>query len=96
MVSLNSQAFVSLNQEIKEINIKNKHVDFSVHEQWDCGIGWKNTLNNLRLIFQPILLFWLILPWLNVFPNSKLLIGFNHLINSIYQYQPFYTSAEYG
>jgi SRSO17 transposase len=96
MVSLNSQAFLSLNQQTSEVDIKNNYVDFSVHEQWDCGIGWKNTLNNLRLIFQPILLFWLILPWLNIFPNSKLLVGFNHLINSIYQYQPFSTSAKYG
>jgi hypothetical protein len=96
MVSLNSQAFISLNKQTSEVNIKNNPVDFSAHEQWDFGIGWKNTLNNIRLIFQPILLFWLILPWLNIFPNSKLLLGFNHLINSIYQYQPFYTSAEYA
>ena len=91
MVSLNSPAFISLNQQTDEVDMKNHSVDFSVHQEWDCGMGWKNTLNNLQLIFQPLLLFWLILPWLDIFPNSKLLIGFNHLIHSIYQYQPFYS-----
>jgi hypothetical protein len=36
---------------------------------------------------------WLIFPWLEVFPNSKLLLGFNHLISLINQYQPFYSSV---
>jgi SRSO17 transposase len=95
MVSLNSPAFISLNQQIEtdEVDRKNQGVDFSGHREWDGGMGWKNTLNNLRLVFQPILLFWLILPWLDIFPNSQLLLGFNHLIHSIYQYQPFYSSA---
>jgi hypothetical protein len=43
----------------------------------EAGNGWKNTLNNLRLIVQPLLLFWLIYPWLDVFPNADLLLGFN-------------------
>jgi hypothetical protein len=33
------------------------------------GIGWKNALNNLRLIIQPTILLWLISPWLDIFPN---------------------------
>ncbi|MFN6440573.1 MAG: hypothetical protein RMY35_027250, partial [Nostoc sp. DedSLP01] len=35
-------------------------IDFSNHPQWNYESGWKNTLNNLRLIIQPLLLFWLI------------------------------------
>jgi hypothetical protein len=86
MVSLNSQPFFSLNQQqTSKIEKKDNSIDFSIHQQWDCGGGWKNTLNNLRLILQPILLLWLIFPWLAVFPNSKLLLGFNHLISSINQ-----------
>ncbi len=52
MISLNSQAFLSLNQshsietEVKE----NSSVVFSNHQQWNHQSGWKNTLNNLRLI----------------------------------------------
>nr|MDZ8098107.1 IS701 family transposase [Nostoc sp. DedSLP01] len=55
--------------------------------------GWKNTLNNLRLIIQPLLLFWLIYPWLSIFPNSDLLLGFNHLIAAMNQFKPCYASG---
>jgi len=94
IVSLNSQPFLSLNQQqTSQVEKKDNSVDFSIHPQWDCGSGWKNTLNNLRLIFQPTLALWLIFPWLEVFPNSRLLLGFNHLISLINQYQPFYSSG---
>jgi hypothetical protein len=42
--------------------------------------GWKNALNNLRLIIQPLLLLCLIYPWLDIFPCANLLIGFNLLL----------------
>jgi hypothetical protein len=95
MISLISQPFLSLaqSQETPKVEKRNKSVDFSRHQQWDDGSGWKNTLNNLRLIVQPILVFWVIFPWLDVFPNSKLLLGFNHLISLINQNQPFFSSA---
>ena len=94
IVSLNSQPFLSLNQPQKsQVENKDNSVDFSIHPQWDCGSGWKNTLNNLRLILQPLLLFWLIYPWLDIFPNSDLLLGFNHLISAINQFKPFYASG---
>lgn len=95
MISLNSPAFLSLNQshqlapEILEIS----SVNFSVHQHWNHQTGWKNTLNNLRLIVQPLLLFWLIYPWLDVFPNSNLLLGFNQLISAMNGFKPFYSSA---
>jgi len=95
MISLNSQAFLSSNQshlikpEIKE----NSSVNFSNHQQWNHQIGWKNTLNNFRLIIQPFFLFWLIYPWLDIFPNSNLLLGFNHLISAMNQFKPFYASG---
>jgi SRSO17 transposase len=95
MISLNSPAFLSLNQshqlapDILEIS----SVDLSVHQHWNHQTGWKNTLNNLRLIVQPLLLFWLIYPWLDVFPNSNLLLGFNQLISAMNGFKPFYSSA---
>jgi SRSO17 transposase len=94
LVSLNSQSFLSLNPlQTSKIEKKNNTIDFSIHQQWDYGSGWKNTLNNLRLILQPTLVMWLIFPWLEIFPNSKLMLGFNHLISLINQYQPFCSSS---
>ena len=53
---------------------------FSNHPWWDEGTGWKNLLNNLRLILQPFVLFNLIRPWLKVFPIPALSLGFSRLI----------------
>jgi SRSO17 transposase len=54
--------------------------NFSAHPWWDKGTGWKNLLNNLRLILQPFVLFNLIRPWLKVFPIPALSLGFSRLI----------------
>ena len=95
MISLNSPAFLSLNQSHQiETEVQEIHSDsFSNHQQWNHEGGWKNVLNNLRLIVQPILLFWLIYPWLDIFPNSNLLLGFNQLISAMNQFKPFYSSG---
>jgi SRSO17 transposase len=94
MVSLNTQPFLSLqisDQAKKEtVNSQNSH---HIHPQWNHQNGWKNVLNNLRLIIQPTLLLWLLSPWLDIFPNSSLCLGFHDLINAINQFQPFYSSA---
>jgi hypothetical protein len=95
MISLNSPAFLDLNKshKIKTESQENLFVDFSKHKLWNHEGGWKNTLNNLRLILQPLLLFWLIYSWLDIFPNSDLLLGFNHLISVMNQFKPFYASG---
>lgn len=94
MISLNSPAFLALNQshQIQTETQKSNSVDFSNHQQWNHASGWKNVLNNLRLVVQPLLLFWLVSPWLDIFPNSNLLLGFNHLISAMNQFKPFYSS----
>ncbi len=95
MISLNSPVFLSLNQS-RQLEIEaqeNSDTDFSNHPQWNHEWGWKNTLNNLRLIIQPLLLFWLIYPWLNIFPNSHLLLGFNNLIAAMNQFKPGFASG---
>ena len=94
-ISLNSPAFLAFNQssEIRPELKQTSLVDFSNHKQWNHDSGWKNTLNNFRLIVQPLLLFWLVYPWLNIFPNSNLFLGFNHLINAMNQFKPFYASG---
>ena len=95
MISLNSPALLSLNQSGQtEPNVEqSNYVDFSKNQQWNHESGWKNALNNLRLIVQPLLLFWLIYLWLYIFPNSDLLIGFNHLISAMNGFKPFYSSG---
>ena len=52
----------------------------STHPWWDEGTGWKNLLNNLRLVLQPFVLFNLIRPWLKVFPIPALSFCFSRLI----------------
>ena len=91
MISLNSQAFGLLNQaHLTDSEIQNSTVDFSVHQQWNHQRGWKNVLNNLRLIIQPTILLWLISPWLDIFPNHYLLLGFHQLIHLMNQFQPYF------
>ncbi|MBE9190676.1 transposase, partial [Gloeocapsopsis crepidinum LEGE 06123] len=95
MISLNSPAFLALDEsEQNETEVqKNYWGDFSNHQQWNHESGWKNVLNNLRLIVQPLLLFWLIYPGVDIFPNSNLLLGFNHLISAMNQFKFFYSSG---
>lgn len=95
MISLNSPAFLSLNQPSKMTTDAkgNNSVNFSNHQQWDHENGWKNILNNLRLIVQPLLLFWSIRPWLDILPNNNLWLGFEQLIGAMNQFEPFYSSG---
>jgi hypothetical protein len=91
MISLNSPAFLSLNQSCQaDAEIQLPTLDFSSHQQWNPDRGWKNVLNNLRLIIQPTLALWLISPWLDVFSNPYLLLGFHDLIHAMNQFQPFF------
>ncbi|MDJ1174324.1 transposase [Roseofilum capinflatum] len=94
MISLNSQPFLSLNNsESQKIKSAKVQVDCSVHSQWDRSGGWKSILKNFRLLIQPTLLFWSIVPWLDVVPSSYLLRGFNKLINGVNQFESFYPSG---
>ncbi len=55
MISLNSPAFLSLSQSCQsDTEIHHPTVDFSSCQQWNHQREWKNVLNNLRLIIQPI------------------------------------------
>ena len=83
MVSLNALNFLSQKQSIE----KNSSIDpqtnpISYHKNWYDQNGWKNVLNNLRLIVKPTILLWLITPWLYIFPNPKLSLGFHLLIEA--------------
>jgi len=94
LISLNSPAFLALKiSNYQPSNPNNNSANFSAHQEWNHENGWKNTLNNFRLVIQPLLLFWLIYPWLEIFPNSNLFLGFNYLIDAMNQFQPFYSSG---
>lgn len=53
---------------------------FSQHPDWSEISGWKHRLNNLQLIIQPFIYYCLIKPWLQVFENWHLRVGFSWLI----------------
>ena len=94
MISLNTQVFMSLNSSsVPESEAAKTNINFSNHSQWNHLEGWKNVLNNIRLIIQPSLLLWLIFPWLEIFPNSSLLLGFHQLISTMNQFQSLLLSG---
>ena len=78
MVTLHSQQMLPTTSQSK---LKSK---LASHPSWDDGKGWKNILNNLRLIIQPFTLFNLIYRWLTVFPIPQLALGFPQLQSIIY------------
>ena len=59
------------------------HAPTHVHPRWTAAHGWKQTLNNLRLLLHPFLALFLILPWLAVFAVPQLVISLHHLISCI-------------
>lgn len=62
---------------------------FSRHKWWDKAKGWKNVLNNLRLIIQPFVYGCLLSPWLEVFPIPFLKEGFAKLITLMNDFPGF-------
>ena len=80
MVSLHSQQMLPATSQSK---LKSK---LASHPWCDDGKGWKNILNNLRLIIQPFTLFNLIYPWLTVFPLPQLAVAFSKLQSIIYYF----------
>ncbi len=53
------------------------------HPDWLTSSGWKHTLNNLRLLIQPFVALWVLLPWLSVFALPALATNLHRLIASI-------------
>jgi len=86
MVSLKTPAFESLSSssspQARSDELEHERIP---HPQWNSRGGWKNTLNNFRLIVQPTMVLWLLFPWLEVFPDSSLLLGLHDLIYSVNQ-----------
>lgn len=62
------------------------HQFFVQHPWWDNQKGWKNLLNNLRLIIQPLICFNWLKQWLEVFAIPQLAFGFAQLIEQMNQF----------
>ncbi|WP_144868783.1 IS701 family transposase [Hyella patelloides] len=90
MVSCSSKVFCELNQSqtlsTSKIQDQKFIPNFNLHQQWSNQEGWKTTLNNLRLVIQPTIIFWMIIPWLDFFPNRSLLVGFHRLLAIMNQF----------
>lgn len=93
MVSLTNLSWVGLNPSEPDYQREKLEASCSKHQHWNHDNGWKNTLNNLRLIGQPTLALWLLSPWLEIFPNRNLLLGFHDLIRATAQFLPYYSTG---
>ena len=60
---------------------------FRQHRDWNEARGWKNWLNNLRLVLQPWVSFNRLKPWLDIFPNPRLAKGFEVLTERMNQFR---------
>jgi SRSO17 transposase len=73
MVSLHSSQLGKTSGAIEGI--------FAENLEWDEKLGWKNLLNNLRLILEPFVCYNRIKTWLKVFPIPQLERGLLQLIS---------------
>ncbi len=80
LVSLHAQALSTLNQPLSSISSTGLRLLLAEHHQWNGKTGWKNLLNNLRLVIQPFVIFNLLQSWLKIFPLPQLHTGLNQLI----------------
>ncbi len=62
------------------------HQQLTQHPWWNHQSGWKNLLNNLRLIIQPLICFNWLKHWLEVFSITSLQIGFEQLTHKMNQF----------
>lgn len=62
------------------------HQVFTQHVWWDNQRGWKNLLNNLRLVIEPWISFNRLQRWLAVFEVPYLVQGLTQLIQQMQQF----------
>ena len=65
----------------------------SQHPEWSEKCSWKSTLNNLRLLVQPVVMLWLLCPWLSLFENQSLVRAFHQLLAQVNQAQAYFLHA---
>ena len=80
LVSMHAQALSTLQKPLDSTFSTGLGLLLAEHNQWNDKTGWKNLLNNLRLVIQPFVVFNLMKSWLNIFPLPQLHAGLNRLI----------------
>jgi len=80
LVSLHSNALQTLKKPLAGVLNTGLGMLLAEHHHWNFKTGWKNLLNNLRLIVQPFVASKLMQFWLQVFPIPELSVGLNRLI----------------
>lgn len=80
LVSLHTSALHPGDSQTVDSSSSQVSEQFSSHRDWNPGQGWKNWLNNVRLILQPLVFFNLLRPWLDGFSMPSLLKGFTRLL----------------
>jgi SRSO17 transposase len=76
MVSLHTRPLQALEPLLSELDDS----PLAQHPWWQPSAGWKRTLHNLRLLIQPFLALWFLLPWLTVFSIPPLALHLRQLI----------------
>lgn len=69
------QPLIQRNAQPKAIALK-----LTQHPAWNQANGWKQALNNLRLVMQPSVVLNLLQPWLNLFAIPRLSAGLECLV----------------
>ena len=80
---------LTIEQEEHVTKPRTKQAMFHKHKWWDHGTGWKNLLNNLRLIIQPYVYYCLLDGWLELFNMPFLKGGFTRLITLMHDFTGF-------
>jgi len=72
---------ISLNHNLRSNAMLNpkQSCSNSQYPGWNQA-GWKQVLNNLRLVIQPSVILNLLQPWLNLFPIPRLSAGLECLV----------------
>lgn len=85
MVSLQTEKSCSQNDcsdKLKQRRERAKQ-DIQIHPWWNKKKGWKNILNNMRLIIQPWCYFNLLKPWMTVIYSPQIVKSFYCLFDKL-------------
>jgi SRSO17 transposase len=85
-IVMSAFTMVSLFADVFNRECPLSHQVFAQHPWWDNQRGWKNLLNNLRLIIEPWISFNRLQRWLAVFEIPVLVQGFSQLIQQMQQF----------
>jgi hypothetical protein len=93
LVSLRASAFkgVGVNSEGRRETegVESVVQIWSTHKWWDEGTGWKNALNNMRLLIQPYVCLCLLWPWLKLLGETGIGLALQRLIEHMNGFRVF-------